>query len=360
MAFVSSYDDELVLYLDRTSHITPGVLCDLLTFFKYQKTRKGATVLLVFGNATKLRSYLDDTQFFLHSEHGNLFITDIVYHYSSDLDIRRRHNTNKIHRVNVPLHSISNKIYLPYSVQNEFHRSVLELYNSYEKQRAMKQLKLDDYEKLAGGFSEIIENAYGYGYTTTESCFYFSFQNYKKTGISLACSDSGGGYYNSVLSKLYYVEEKNVIESPQLRKIEIKLPLIPKLFTKNEFLSFKNDTRRRNLAAILECILIHIDDRLNGFPYILSTLVLHAGGNLHIHSENTLINISREFLSEYFVVSNGVISGFNKTKLRGIVLNLRIQDKLIQNGTLQVYSHFFPGVHISVEIGGQESNGKYL
>lgn len=352
ISFLSSTDDKLVIYLDRTEHITPGVLCDMLTFFKYQHVKKGAYVFLVFGNATRLRSYLNETGFFLHSEIGSLFQTDIT-DYSLSFSNKGRY-INQIHRVNIPIHKIKSKVYLPYHIQNEFIKSVIDLYNSKSKQMNMANWGLIDIDNLASGFSEIIENAYGYAYSSSDSCFYYSFQNYLKTGLSLVCSDFGTGYYSTLLSKFIYTDELDagIDESSQLRKHDIPVPIRPKLFKKSEFQAFAKDERRKNLAAILECILIHIDDlQVNGFPYILRTLILPANGILRIHCENTLINIDRQFIYDFFQINNDSTLVANKQKLRSIVMDFNIQDILIDRGILQLYPHVFPGVHISVEIG---------
>lgn len=347
--------EELVIDLQHTDHITPNVVCDLLCYFKYQYEIKGAAVFLAFGNSNKLRNYLEDAMFFLHNENETLFSTDIVSYRNLQKNSKEL-NTNKINRVNIPISSNPYKhAILPVSVVSQIQQQIYVLFNK-QKINGMKRFGLESPEQLTAAFKEIVENSYAHSNDFRNCGCYYSFQNYRKTGLSFACSDIGIGFFESLKRKYFYQYDE--YEDKHKR---------PKLFSEKELLSFEREPKKRNIAAILESIVFWIgedDVGYFGFPYIFQILVLPSNGILTIHSDNTLLTIDRDFLYEFCdisVVENEsvrrfLIKGFRKEEMRALVLNRQKQKEKIDQGTIRFYEYNFPGVHLSVHIEGGEEN----
>ena len=111
-------DEELVFDLQSTLHMTPSVVCDLLSFFTYLKQKKEANVFLLFGNAKRLATYLIDSQFFLYNDFGELFNSDIISYTNSN---QKTLNTDYIGRIRIPHNAEPD---LPLSVTSEIQQRI--------------------------------------------------------------------------------------------------------------------------------------------------------------------------------------------------------------------------------------------
>ena len=347
MAFANMHgDDELIIDLQNTTHMTPSVICDLLSFFNYLGKSKDSRVWIMFGKSRRLSSYLNDSHFFLYSDNWRLFSTDLLSFNNTNNDIRKSINTDKINRVPIPLNSGKD---LPFSVIKQIQQRIYMLYSS-EKAQGMFQHGLSNPGRLATGYIEIIENSYEHTYEHSPhgvandsgagNCCYFTFQNYIKTGLSFANSDIGMGFFRSL-------EIKYLTDPTQE----------PKLFSLEEFLGFKKSSVERNLAGILESIVLRVaeDSKADyGFPFILGTLVLPCNGVLVVHSGDVLLEIDTDFLYNYFIVNDLRLVGYNKQKLRDIMFDIKARKELVAKGTLRLFDYSFPGVHMAVQIGRRQ------
>lgn len=364
-----NYDD-LVLDLQYTEYMSPSVLCDMLCFFKYQRDKKGGQVVLALGNSTKLRTYLEDAMFFYHSERQTLFSTDIINYRSIGSGGLRELNTNKIKRINIPADT---SLGISYSAKKEYYDQIEILYNKYKKE-GMEKLGLSNKEEVREAFLQIIINAYEHSNDHQNYGCYYTFQNYIRSGLDFACSDIGGGFYQSRKAKyLHYQNNKASYEKAK------KKPVIPQIFTLEEFLSLQFDDFRRELAAILESLVFRIreqDFAEYGFPYIFKVLVLPCHGTIQIHSVNTLLIVDKAFIDEFFIIGEKkkigneqllssektekkeyIIRDFNKEALRKLVFDPQILEEKRRKRIIQFYDYSFPGAHLSVHIDGGTING---
>ncbi len=335
-------DSELIIDFQTTKFMEPSVVCDLLSSLKLLYQYKDALVYIMFGTSKKLSSYLGNANFFLHSEGGRLFSTDIVNSIDSNYNSYRAINTDKIGRINIPRGGGSD---LPQYVINEISLIMARLF-SKPKFEGMRRFGLTDFSTLEIGYLEILENSYEHSNEfDMESCCYYTYQNYQKTGLSFANSDIGVGFYTSLMHRV----KKN--------------PNILKIFSLAELMGFQNDLTRRNLAAMIESITLRISSKekeaqLRGFPFIFSSLILPCKGKLMLHCDNILLGIDSLFLHNYYDIEYNKekniywFKGFCREKLRSIVLDAQEQTKLAQDDKLRVFDYVFPGVHMGVQIGG--------
>lgn len=338
-------DSELIIDLQTAKFMEPSVICDLLSSLKLLYQYKDALVYIMFGTSKRLSSYLGNANFFLHSEGGRLFSTDLVNSIDSNYNSYRAINTDKIGRINIPCGGGSD---LPQQVINEISLLLARLF-SKPKFEGMRRFGLTDFPTLEIGYLEILENSYEHSNEIDmESCCYYTYQNYQKTGLSFANSDIGIGFYTSLMHKA----EGN--------------PNILKVFSLSELRGFQNDLRKKSLAAMIESITLRISSKereaqLRGFPFIFSSLILPCDGKLMLHCDNILLGIDSSFLQEYYDIEYSQedktywFRGFHREKLRNIVFDAGEQTQLAQNDRLRVFDYIFPGVHMSVQIGGGET-----
>lgn len=336
----SEAENMLILNLQQTDYLAPNVICDLLCYFKYLRSlRTTANVYLSFGSSVRLSSYLDNAWFFLQSENGSLFSTDLLSFGSNDPHSKLV-NTSKINRIAIPNVGMQGtSVHLPLETVNQVHRQVNTLF-SKTKIAGMHRYGISGPAQITTAFTEILENSYCHSQDYRNCGCYYTFQNYKKTGLNFACSDIGVGFYDSLIQQF---------SSPNCVKQ-------PKIFSKTQFQQFASDDKRKHLAAILESIVYRVGEGANidyGFPYIISTLVIPNDGELIIHCVNTLLKIDISFLRTYFVINEGRIIDFNTQALRDLVLSESTFETAIETGILRIYDYFFPGVHFSVRIKGE-------
>lgn len=277
---------------------------------------------------------------FLHSDNGKLFQTDVLIWESRNKSLSKAYNTNKVNRVDIPKwnNNSEREKKLPIIVIGQIQRQIHSLFSG-DKANGMLSLGLSNPDQLATAFAEIVGNSYEHSNDFYNSGCYYTFQNYKKTGLNFACSDIGIGFYESLKRQFIYQDDHKE----------------PKVFSMEEFLGFESDKKKKNLAAIIESIVLRIQkDCLVefGFPFIFRTLVLPCNGCLLIHSGNTLLKIDTEFLFEFCLVKDGEVVSYSKEKMRSIVMNQEKQRELINKGSLRYFGYSFPGVHLSVQIEG--------
>lgn len=335
-------DNSLIIALHMTEHIAPDVICLLLSAIKYIKSNNSkADIYLAFGSSTKLRAYLEDAWFFFYADFGYLFSTDLIEINRPNSCYGKSINTNKINRISIPLNSaLQVEKHLPLEIVDQIQKQVFALFTS-QKAAGMNSFGIRNPEQMATAFKEIVENSYMHCNNDHDYGCFYTFQNYRRSGLNFACSDVGIGFYKSLLKKFGNNDDTS--------------HRAPKLFSLEEFRSFEHDRKTRNLAAILESIIYRIGESENvdyGFPYVFRTLIMPNNGILIIHSENTLVKVDREFIYRYFLVENDKIKDYRREEMRNLAMNSSNQQTEIVNGNVRIFGYSFPGVHMSVQIGG--------
>ena len=353
------FDNDLFIKLSNTNHMTPSVVCDFACYLNLLTQNDEKSVHLMFGMSQKLASFLIDSQFFLCLSRPDRVTTDLLSLTSNRENSGKFVNTNKINMLSVPHnppfpYGLPPKRHLPYPDEILITKMVSKI---FDKSKGLRMIKygvgaedklfggyIQNAEaKFFGGYIQIIENSYSYACSRNidekRFCF-FTFQNYKATGLQFANSDFGEGFYGMFEMRCELLKKFSNCED---NKIEP-----PVLFTTNEFDTIKQNETLGRLTAMLEGITLRISKKDNcGFKYIFNNLILSCGGKLIVHSDNVLLEIDESFLNEYYYIEEGKINGYNRDRLRSIVYDDSRRSSLEQKSALRVYNYSFPGVHMS-------------
>lgn len=356
-------NEDLQIDFEGTTFISPSVLCDLLSMINYVKDIAKGRIYLYFGYNPSLISFLRNTDFFMMADVGKTVFTDVIdlrgedsSYTSYSLYMMKRNNTEKIRRINLPkerdddygkAHEIiyydrnkgvdKEKERISSVVQQDFWT----LYS--KKRRAINSMGIDYEccEYLANAYSEIVINSYFHG--GHDYCFY-TFQNYKNTGLSFVSSDTGMGYHDSFVEKIYAGKR------------------LKGLFSNDDFL--RTDNRKiQSLMSIVEGLLYRYFNPKQVFDHGILDIVkiiLGVGRNnnaiIRIQSDYAMLQLDAGALPWLF---DGVTHGTTGVYFN-IVPKLEMFKEIVTNNSVRaawersghiVYSDFrFPGVHISATI----------
>lgn len=369
-----NFPAETVLIIDMqdTDYMKPSILCDLLSSFNLIRIHKDANIYLKFGRNKRLPDYLSRTGFFLHSNYWQLFATDLMSMETEISSSRQARNTDKVWRIDIPKHN-PNSEYKNLDMPQAKSREIQDCVNRAFFQMKQKGYRNGQYgdgisfiDEVSRGYIEIVENSYEHSNLTDYvEHSYYTFQNYANTGFFFANSDLGCGFFRSLMKKKDQIildmsrDGKNQEEiQKQVADFQKKL-----LFTPEEYAGFQSNRALLNCAAIVEGIAFRITEGkslIRGIPYILSRFVLSNNGIFMLHNENVMLEIDRDFVNEFFIVSVDskgelAIDGYRREALRSIVFSQGVWKSLICKGNLRIFDYTFPGVHMAVEVcGGQK------
>ncbi len=342
-------DNELIIDLSNSDYISPDVLCDLLSYFKVLQQKRFAVIPhLEFGLFSKAKMYFINSNFFLMSEQNSLFTTDVELSIGKGSMAQK---TGKFMRETFNSLDISRSMT---RLRENMYLQINALFN-ISKINQMENLSIYDPLSLLDGMGEIIENSYLYSKDEkNRSCFY-TFQTYLNSGFTFACSDTGIGFYKSLMD-IYF------------RQYDTRKKL-PKIYSREDFKALNMNPIKRNIAGIIESLVLNIEPGYvadYGFPYILQNLVLKNDGVLYIQNENILMRIDSDFLNQYFKITSeerwfgnrktteARIIGFNAANLRDLVYHAATKPPYTLSDSICVLKYSFPGVHISLHTTPQK------
>lgn len=329
-----SSDSVLILDLCNTQYIDNNVLCDILSYISRLKYSKYCDIYFLFGTSRRLPAYLSANGFLLHANKYNI-VTDLV---SVDDTTSKTSNIQNIGSIAIPpVNDIDD--YQEYITRKiTFRNSSLPLQQDIfslfsVKKRGLSMIGVDDPFSILDIYLEIMENSYMYSNTTANNAHaYYTFQFYEKTGLTFCNSDYGPGFYYTMKRHL------------DAKKISLKL------MDEYTFLSYSSDDKKKSIVGILEAICRWFPKSDLGFPYLFNKLIINRNGMLSIHSENTMLNINKTFLYEYFEVENDKVVDIRADKLKKIIFDYDTRQKLHKTGILNEYNYTFSGVHMTTTI----------
>lgn len=312
---------EILIDFSNVEFINPNVIPNILTIGLILKSYYLEPVKLYIPWKPKLLSYLSDIDFFTIVRKYDIFslYERNIGDYPTD-QINREYKTYCFDE-DTPKSNIRDKL----------KKSINVIKTIYESKDSDEYL--DEIMKIIYIFTEVCHNSCTH---SEKSCF-AAFQSnisektkYKKAYISI--SDSGVGYYRSLVRKL---EEKK---------------FKPVLCTENEFI---NLGANKNFIAILEAIFYRSNSENYGLFHVISEIA-SINGIIRIHSEDTQLIITRSFYEEYLI-------NVKKTNYYSIkkIYDCFIEGKNNAYDNVRHFKNIYKGVHLELEIpvsGGKEKN----